>query len=132
MSPNYACADCSLHVHKSRLRVHQVALRTLGKYVPLETMLLLHKPDLPGWTTTWVTKLPLRPRTPSARGSSQVILAGFMPVVNSWYLLVWRNDLPRQTLWHSHSSDLSVTPVELHRLCRSQKHSKYISLTFSG
>lgn len=50
-----------------------------------------------------------------------MILAGFVPVVISWYLLVQRNDLPRQTLWHSHSSDLSVTPVELYSSLTLQK-----------
>lgn len=50
-----------------------------------------------------------------------MILAGFMPIEISWYLLVWRNDLPRQTLWHSHSSDLSVTPMELHSTLNLQK-----------
>lgn len=122
MSPNYACADYSLHFHKSQLCVQQVALRTLNEYVPLEAMLLPHEPAMLGWTTSSATKLTLPTRTTSSpRGSYEVILAGFMPVVISWYLLVWRNDLPRQTLCHSHSSDLSVTPVKLHSSLTLQK-----------
>lgn len=116
MSPIYACADCSLHFHKSWLCIHQVALRSLNNFVPLESLLLQHEPALPGWTTFWATKLMLPARTPSSpRGAS------FIPVLNSWCLLVWRNDLARQTLWHSHSSDLFVTPVEPHSSLTLQK-----------
>lgn len=56
------------------------------------------------------SRIPLSPRG-----------AGFIPVLNSWRLLVWRNDLARQTLWHSHSSDLFVTPVEPHSSLTLQK-----------
>lgn len=47
--------------------------------------------------------------------------ASFIPVLNSWWLLVWRNDLPRQILWNSHSSDLFVSPVEPHSSLTLQK-----------
>lgn len=116
MSPIFACDDCSLHFHKSWLCIHQVTLRSLNNHVPLTSLLLQLEPALHGWTTFWDTKLILPSGTASSpRGTS------FIPVLNFCWLLVWRNDLPRQILWNSHSSDLFVSPVEPHSSLTLQK-----------